>query len=574
MADFVFDPPTGLLDTTVYKSKPDNETAARQQFMDPLYQLRDHINNEIGILSKRVETVLSVKEYGAVGDGITDDTAAIKATILAALNLTYRGINSEVFFPAGVYLIDSDKLFSDITYVGTIQRGISFKGVNPYSSVLLLKTSGVSRWFYDNGTGNSKFERLTFENLGFTTDSTTYGNGFKIWSDGGEKQFHFLNCGFGETVNDSFSGTGGIKTAFEFDGTANADLMKFVTCFFTVEESLFYMNNSQSVVIETYGCDFLSYGHIVDFGSNGGGSLHFFGGAMEMYARSGDTTLRYVVNIPSTASQGLANCEFNFTSVRYELKTIYKGLVCALGTTTGHAMINFDGCNIGTADGGTRDAVIIDPRKRVHFTKCALHENLLYRIKGTFAASASPEAGGYLVLESCRVGLSSATPLFSRITIEGDIGRAISRNCTANGAKALAQADAQDFDIGWTNAMPRESSPVRKIMPMKPEFTAFPYSGATEFTVKLPPGCLLVGVYAKKPTLGTTATGTYQLFIGSDDKTVTYGSSTSAQQLADHTIDVTGLRVRITASNNVIRLWANPAGTPTTHPGIAYVEYI
>lgn len=44
---------------------------------------------------------INVKAYGAVGDGATDDTAAINAAITAA------GTNGTVFFPKGTYLVSS-----------------------------------------------------------------------------------------------------------------------------------------------------------------------------------------------------------------------------------------------------------------------------------------------------------------------------------------------------------------------------------------------------------------------------------------------------------------------------------
>jgi polygalacturonase len=35
------------------------------------------------------ESIISVKDHGAVGDGVTDDTAAIKATLALAVSLMF-----------------------------------------------------------------------------------------------------------------------------------------------------------------------------------------------------------------------------------------------------------------------------------------------------------------------------------------------------------------------------------------------------------------------------------------------------------------------------------------------------
>ena len=63
-------------------------------------------------IQRKLDDFASVKDFGAVGDGVTDDTAAINR---ALFQLFCREINSEVrrslFFPAGTYLItDSIKV--------------------------------------------------------------------------------------------------------------------------------------------------------------------------------------------------------------------------------------------------------------------------------------------------------------------------------------------------------------------------------------------------------------------------------------------------------------------------------
>lgn len=61
------------------------------------------------LIYSKLGDVVSVKDFGAVGDGITDDTAAIKACLAANLGC-------KIYFPAGVYLL-SDTLEIDGHYL-------------------------------------------------------------------------------------------------------------------------------------------------------------------------------------------------------------------------------------------------------------------------------------------------------------------------------------------------------------------------------------------------------------------------------------------------------------------------
>ena len=59
-------------------------------------------------LSNRSTDFVSVKDYGAVGDGVTDDTAAIQAALT---------VGGYIFFPAGNYLISSTLTLSKTSYL-------------------------------------------------------------------------------------------------------------------------------------------------------------------------------------------------------------------------------------------------------------------------------------------------------------------------------------------------------------------------------------------------------------------------------------------------------------------------
>ena len=152
----------------------------------------------IGAVNRTVQTRLqdyvSVKDFGAKGDGATNDTAAIQAAIASAQ--TYAG-GSNVFFPAGNYLISStlNIASSSVQLVGE-GRGISritsnfatgniiqFNGV-AYSGVKQLSiTSSVVRTS-DAAIYIAACHNVIVENIGL--ESNMY---IGVQVEGGTNQF-------------------------------------------------------------------------------------------------------------------------------------------------------------------------------------------------------------------------------------------------------------------------------------------------------------------------------------------------------------------------------------------------
>lgn len=80
-----------------------------------------------------VQTVFDIRYYGAMGDGVTDDTAAINAAITAA---SAAG-GGKVYIPEGLYLVDPS--------VGIVlKKGIWIEGDGENVSVLTAKPVGGS----------------------------------------------------------------------------------------------------------------------------------------------------------------------------------------------------------------------------------------------------------------------------------------------------------------------------------------------------------------------------------------------------------------------------------------------
>jgi hypothetical protein len=77
--------------------------------------------------------VFSVKNYGAKGDGVTDDTGAIRS----AMNDAWSKQGNIIYFPSGTYLITDTLWWRDAG--GTWRAWLAFQGQNPATTVIRLK---------------------------------------------------------------------------------------------------------------------------------------------------------------------------------------------------------------------------------------------------------------------------------------------------------------------------------------------------------------------------------------------------------------------------------------------------
>lgn len=152
--------------------------------------------------SSKLKEVVSVKDFGAVGDGVADDTAAIQAAIDYAetkVISTYKS-GATVFFPAGTYLVTSGLT------VGTGNVGIAGDGISasvilaasPSYDVLSFNAGGSSVWRASVrdirilATGNASSGALLFMNrcLHSIVDSISLDGGYEcLRADGCNKLY-------------------------------------------------------------------------------------------------------------------------------------------------------------------------------------------------------------------------------------------------------------------------------------------------------------------------------------------------------------------------------------------------
>jgi polygalacturonase len=115
-------------------------------------------------MQDKVRESVSVKDFGAVGDGVTDDTAAFTAAGSAAASV-------EVLVPSGTYLLNSNPSpTGNVTWV--IQKGASFAGTG---TIPFLSNKIVSTGAYRSIQSSSTFYNGIFGYLEQNAAQNTYG---------------------------------------------------------------------------------------------------------------------------------------------------------------------------------------------------------------------------------------------------------------------------------------------------------------------------------------------------------------------------------------------------------------
>lgn len=118
--------------------------------------------SDVSLFDQTDAGIASVKDYGAFGDGVTDDTAAINAAI-AALNASSF---DALLFPAGRYIISSA--------LTTITRSrVAIYGQGPRQSFIKQTANANTLTFASSTPSSSRISDITVRDLGFDQGNVT-----------------------------------------------------------------------------------------------------------------------------------------------------------------------------------------------------------------------------------------------------------------------------------------------------------------------------------------------------------------------------------------------------------------
>jgi hypothetical protein len=228
------------------------------------------------VLTSRLQDILSVKDFGAVGDGVTDDTAAVQAAVTAGAG------QKTVYFPAGVYALSStlNVNVAGMSLVG--ERNNYTYGIGAQSVHLKWTAGSVCINTYvapNSSTSGANSPYITLQNLTINGNSIAQvgiDGGFVLKMENcsvlgctvaglrlgtGSQTSKFYNCGFNGN-KDGVVGLGG-GTHYFYDCVFRQNTQHGVSA--AISNSSFYNcifeSNTEKGVYLTGDCDMMLFDH-------------------------------------------------------------------------------------------------------------------------------------------------------------------------------------------------------------------------------------------------------------------------------------------------------------------------
>tara|TARA_R110000782_G_scaffold258563_1_gene348247 strand:+ start:290 stop:1834 length:1545 start_codon:yes stop_codon:yes gene_type:complete len=130
-------------------------------------------------LQQKIDDFVNIKDFGAVGNGVTDDTAAINRAITNTFDEDIEHHNiRKIYVPGGVYIVNSGtiKILPHTKLVGDGPEASVFRLTDSSQNKLMETADSQGHTGADIGSGGAeKPQDINIQNIGFDMDSKASG---------------------------------------------------------------------------------------------------------------------------------------------------------------------------------------------------------------------------------------------------------------------------------------------------------------------------------------------------------------------------------------------------------------
>jgi hypothetical protein len=403
---------------------------------------------------------LNVKQFGAKGDGFTDDGAAIQATInyLAVIFTQhisqangFNRVGGTVFFPSGIYSVAGTLLLERI--------GLVILGAGQETTTINKSVEDGTALFR---LGNNVFLYNTFENISMSSGEVKTSDNGKIFVDITGTGLRLNTCfDYTSTTSSNRFNTwrsvyvrGGFGIIIDIGGFATHSENSYISCLFEQSNIAIRVDNEQSIIhkLESTSIEFMDFAalHIKQ-----GGTWEITGGSM---ISAGDFIR---LETPSEGGGvGSGNAEITMRGVKFEMYNNIdpsRNPMLVNCINPAYANITFDACN--SLAGGALDADVILRLKGS--VRCNLVRSSIIGVAECFPSTTQSVSNNrYNTLSALILKDCLAIPSFQQTTSNGFKYRLIRENCkgyadlkTNGGENAIGDTKSSTtvFDSGVVN---------------------------------------------------------------------------------------------------------------------------
>jgi hypothetical protein len=443
---------------------------------------------------------VNVLDFGAKGDGVTDDSAAFIAAINYCVSFGYNKVK-QLHIPTGNYLLSQNNVFGQWNSIDTsVYKGIlgfTVTGDGMDNTKITLTNAGATDFYlWDNYSGsgttaaNNSLQFPTFENLTFIGNAASTGKVHAFRGYGAANGYPTQGLVFNRCRFSSFG------TVYQAAGGVNESENTWNECHIDSCGTFFYSVNPQSVNHAFIACHAeLMTSDVFNF--VGGGNITVLGGS---YILSGATSSSYILklNPPNNVGTG---CTYRFINIRTEMYGQYAKILSYTGQTN-DSIVVFDTCYFGETIGASTptDSININAQcyGAVTFTNSVINSHGVTWIDGAAAFYYSQAPWPILTFDACK-NFTSANIVYPT---------------TGIGQTRIVNNGQLDYDgstLGKVLGNTTRSAAL-KVKVYSGWFIRFPNDTGGGGSIVLPVGSLIKGIKVRKTAFGAS-TATYQLQV-------------------------------------------------------------